>query len=182
MVIHPCAKYGKPMSNHKKVMGRTRISTDIQTDRQTEWFLYTPLNFVRGGYNKKIILFFAFSVYLFLSLTRIFHSFVKYMYTIVKWWWGLIKWIELNMETPPLSKGCKFIYTRRSWPMRIKSSLACKSSSAVTRDIHIICRAFAIGIVTTCFNDIGHNCLDSYTRPSGAKALTNCRIGAALIK
>ena len=24
MVIHPCAKYGKPMSNQKKVMGRTR--------------------------------------------------------------------------------------------------------------------------------------------------------------
>ena len=47
MVIHPCAKYGKPMSNHKKVMGRTRICTD----RRTEWFLYTSLNFVRGGYN-----------------------------------------------------------------------------------------------------------------------------------
>ena len=47
IVIHPCAKYGKPMSNHKKVMGRTRICTD----RQTEWFLYTPLNFVRRGYN-----------------------------------------------------------------------------------------------------------------------------------
>ena len=24
MVIHPCAKYGKPMSNHKKFMGRKR--------------------------------------------------------------------------------------------------------------------------------------------------------------
>ena len=33
MVIHPCAKYGKPMSNHKKVMGRTRICTDRRTDR-----------------------------------------------------------------------------------------------------------------------------------------------------
>ena len=32
MVIHPCAKYGKPMSNHKKVMGRTRICTDRRTD------------------------------------------------------------------------------------------------------------------------------------------------------
>ena len=35
MVINPCAKYGKPISNHKKVMGRTRIRTDRQTDRQT---------------------------------------------------------------------------------------------------------------------------------------------------
>ena len=61
MVIHPCAKYGKPMSNHKKVMGRTRICTDRRTDRrtdgQTEWFLYTPLNFVRGGYNYFIFIF-----------------------------------------------------------------------------------------------------------------------------
>ena len=36
MVIHPCAKYGKPMS-----IGRTRICTDIRTkdgriDRQTD--------------------------------------------------------------------------------------------------------------------------------------------------
>ena len=51
MGIHPCAKYDKPISNHKKVMGRTRICTDRRTDRRTEWFLYTPLNFVRGGYN-----------------------------------------------------------------------------------------------------------------------------------
>ena len=50
MVIHPCAKYGEPMSNHKKVMGRTRICTDRRTDGQTKWFLYTPLYFVRGGY------------------------------------------------------------------------------------------------------------------------------------
>ena len=35
MVIHPCAKNGKPMSNQKKVMGRTRICTDRWTDRQT---------------------------------------------------------------------------------------------------------------------------------------------------
>ena len=35
MVIHPCAKYGKPMSNHKKVIGRTRICTGRRTDRQT---------------------------------------------------------------------------------------------------------------------------------------------------
>ena len=55
MVIHPCAKYDKPMSNHTKVMARTRICTDRRTDRQTDgrtkWFLYTPLNFVRGMYN-----------------------------------------------------------------------------------------------------------------------------------
>ena len=36
MVIHPCAKYGKPMSNHKKVMGRTRICTDRRTDKQMD--------------------------------------------------------------------------------------------------------------------------------------------------
>ena len=40
-VIHPCAKYGMPMSK--------RVTTR-QTDRQTEWFLYTPLNFVSRGY------------------------------------------------------------------------------------------------------------------------------------
>ena len=50
MVIHPCAKYGKPMSNHKKVMGRTQICTDRRTDRQTD--RHTPLYFFRGGYNK----------------------------------------------------------------------------------------------------------------------------------
>ena len=46
MMIHPCAKDGKPMSNQNKVMGRTRICTDRRTDRQTDrrtkWFLYTP--------------------------------------------------------------------------------------------------------------------------------------------
>ena len=36
MVIHPCAKYGKPMSNHEKVMGWTRICTDRWTDRWTD--------------------------------------------------------------------------------------------------------------------------------------------------
>ena len=36
MVLHPCGKYGKPVSNHKKVMGRTRICTDRRTDRQTD--------------------------------------------------------------------------------------------------------------------------------------------------
>ena len=35
MVINPCAKYGKPMSNHKKVMG-----TDGQTDGQTDRVIY----------------------------------------------------------------------------------------------------------------------------------------------
>ena len=32
-------------------MGLTEICTDRQTDEQTELFLYTPLNFVHGGYN-----------------------------------------------------------------------------------------------------------------------------------
>ena len=54
MVIHPCAKYGKSMSNQKKIMGQTRICTDRRTDGQTEWFLYTPLKFVHWGYNKRI--------------------------------------------------------------------------------------------------------------------------------
>ena len=72
MVIHPCAKYGKPMSNQKKVISRTRICTDRRTDRQTdvwmdgqtdrqkdgqtEWFLYTALNFIYRGY-KNILTF-----------------------------------------------------------------------------------------------------------------------------
>ena len=38
MVIHPGAKYGKQMSNQKKIIGRTRICTD----RRTEWFLCSP--------------------------------------------------------------------------------------------------------------------------------------------
>ena len=63
MVIDPCAKYGKPMSNENnyrpdkkqdctrhivsnsnpKVLGRTRICTDRQTDGQTEWInIYLP--------------------------------------------------------------------------------------------------------------------------------------------
>ena len=32
----PSAKYGKPMSNPKKVMGQTRICSDRWTDRQTD--------------------------------------------------------------------------------------------------------------------------------------------------
>ena len=54
MVIHPCAKYGKPMSNHKKVMGRTRICTDRRTDRRTG--RVKPIshqNFVCGGYKQR---------------------------------------------------------------------------------------------------------------------------------
>ena len=62
MVIHSCVKYGKPMSNPKKsyrpntnLHTQTDTQTDGQTDRQTdtrtEWFLYTPLNFVHRGYN-----------------------------------------------------------------------------------------------------------------------------------
>ena len=49
MVIHPCAKYGKPMSNHKKVMGRTRICTDRRTDRVIPIY---SLNFVRGTWTQ----------------------------------------------------------------------------------------------------------------------------------
>ena len=61
MVIHPCAKYGKPMSNHKKVMGRTRICTDRrtdgqtdrrtdrQTDRQSDFYIYI----IKGSLNPK---------------------------------------------------------------------------------------------------------------------------------
>ena len=47
MVIHPCAKYGKPMSNHKKVMGGTQICT--QTDRQSD--SYTPPELRSRGVN-----------------------------------------------------------------------------------------------------------------------------------
>ena len=32
IIIHPCSKYGMPMSNQEKVRGRTRICTDTQTD------------------------------------------------------------------------------------------------------------------------------------------------------
>ena len=46
-----CLAYVKP----KTGMDRTRICKDRRTDGQTEWFLYTPLNFVHGGYKKDII-------------------------------------------------------------------------------------------------------------------------------
>ena len=36
MVIHPCVKYGKPMWNQKKVIGRTWICTDRLTDGRTD--------------------------------------------------------------------------------------------------------------------------------------------------
>ena len=37
MVIHPCAKYGKPMSNQKKLLaGHESAQTDEQTDRQSD--------------------------------------------------------------------------------------------------------------------------------------------------
>ena len=52
MVIHPYAKYGKPMSNHKKVMGRTGICTDRRTDgrmdRQTDSYI-PPWTLFPGG-------------------------------------------------------------------------------------------------------------------------------------
>ena len=62
------------MSNHKKVMGRRGICTDRRTDgrtdRQTDWFLYTPpLNFVPGGYNKHFILHNLCNIFLFLDNT-----------------------------------------------------------------------------------------------------------------
>ena len=36
MVIHPCAKYGMPMSKQKEVMGRTRICTNRWMDGRTD--------------------------------------------------------------------------------------------------------------------------------------------------
>ena len=39
--------YGPDTNLHRK--------TDGRTDRQTEWFLYTPLNFVRRGYNNVVV-------------------------------------------------------------------------------------------------------------------------------
>ena len=44
---HPCAKYGKPMSKKKIVIGQTQICTDGQTEGQT----IIPHFFVHGGYN-----------------------------------------------------------------------------------------------------------------------------------
>ena len=42
MVIHPCAKYGKPVSNQIKVMGWTRICTVRQSDSCIPpWTLFT---------------------------------------------------------------------------------------------------------------------------------------------
>ena len=55
MVIHPCVKYGKPMSNHKKVMGRTRIFTDGRTDRQSDFYI-PPWTSFSGGIKKRKIL------------------------------------------------------------------------------------------------------------------------------
>ena len=45
MLIDSCAKFGKPVSNHKIVVGRTQICTDRRTDRV---FLYTPELHSRG--------------------------------------------------------------------------------------------------------------------------------------
>ena len=70
-------------------------------------------------------------VYLFLSLTRIFHSYVYHCKAVMRF----NKWIELNMETPSLLKGCKIVHARWPWPVSRESSLAWRASSAVTRDI-----------------------------------------------
>ena len=48
MVIHPCAKNGKPMSNEKKLWANTNLNR--QMDRQTDKY---PLNFVHGGIIKQ---------------------------------------------------------------------------------------------------------------------------------
>ena len=50
MVIHSCAKYGKPMSTKKKLWAKHEpAQKDGQTDRQKEWFLYTPWTSFTGG-------------------------------------------------------------------------------------------------------------------------------------
>ena len=53
MVIHPCAKYGKPMSKQKKRYGTDKNlqrQTDRQTDRETVIAIYPlPRNFAYGG-------------------------------------------------------------------------------------------------------------------------------------
>ena len=54
IVIHPCAKYGKPMSNQKHLLAGhesapTDRQTDIQTDRKKKWFLYTTWTSFAGG-------------------------------------------------------------------------------------------------------------------------------------
>ena len=60
VVIHQCAKYGKPMSNQKCYGPDTNLHTDrrmnrqTEKDRQTEWVQFIPLNFVhRGGRDNK---------------------------------------------------------------------------------------------------------------------------------
>ena len=54
MVIYPCAKYGKPMSNKKMLWaGHESAQIDGQMDRQTDrqGDFYIPLlNFIHGGY------------------------------------------------------------------------------------------------------------------------------------
>ena len=52
MLIHPCAKYGMQVSNHKKVMGRTQICTDRRTDRVIP--IYPP-ELCSRGYNKACV-------------------------------------------------------------------------------------------------------------------------------
>ena len=68
-----------------------------------------------------------------------------------------------HWKTSPLpGKG----YTRQSWPMSGKDSLAfrtyCENGTfrrppRRTYDVHTWCRAFNIGIISTCFNGRGSN-------------------------
>ena len=50
IMIHPCSKYGMPMSNQEKVRSGHESAQIHRQTVQTKWFLYTPLNFVYRGY------------------------------------------------------------------------------------------------------------------------------------
>ena len=53
MLIHPCAKYGKPMSN--QFPSRTRICTDRRTDRRTDKVIPIYSRELRSRGYKKVI-------------------------------------------------------------------------------------------------------------------------------
>ena len=70
MMIHPCAKCGKPMSNQKKLLaGHESVQTDGQTDGQDSVIPIYPLNFVRGGI-KIAKLYFMYTKYVFFMFTN----------------------------------------------------------------------------------------------------------------